>query len=268
MNVYIHIGLHKTGTTFLQKHIFSKIKGINYIQNGRVNGLVGKYNTTLISNEALSGNPFRDLNKSYSQQFTENLIKLNEIFNQPKFIVGFREPKKLISSFYKQHLQIGGVLDFKNYYGSDNSLLCEKDLLQGHYYDFLINEFSFKNVFAYNHYDLLNSPDEIINSLLNFMQLPVDSIDRSRLSIKKENVSIPDKVEPVLLKLNKIDNSISKYGLTLNNKVFKRFRISPRLLSQYVFPKLLIKKGNHKIDRQLSSEVMDDWENLKNKISL
>ena len=33
-DIIIHVGLHKTGTTFLQKEIFSRMKNINYIYKG------------------------------------------------------------------------------------------------------------------------------------------------------------------------------------------------------------------------------------------
>ena len=57
MSMIVHVGLHKTGTTFLQREIFPKIKNVNYNRDVFwVKNYKNKIN--VISNEWLSGQPY------------------------------------------------------------------------------------------------------------------------------------------------------------------------------------------------------------------
>ncbi|WEG12876.1 sulfotransferase domain-containing protein [Pullulanibacillus sp. KACC 23026] len=134
--IYLHIGYHKTATTFLQRIIFPKLKQLNYINKTgealkRMNQIRTKKLTKkeiesfrkfinkkdngkpiLISNEGFSGNPLHS--KKTKKQF-EVLEDLRKIFPPSEFdvhiIVGIREQVSLLTSLYLQYIKMGGVLD-------------------------------------------------------------------------------------------------------------------------------------------------------------
>ena len=56
-NIVIHLGLHKTGTTFLQQEIFPKLAGVNYKVYFDENKYEFNDEINLISCESLSGSP-------------------------------------------------------------------------------------------------------------------------------------------------------------------------------------------------------------------
>ncbi|NQU32076.1 MAG: hypothetical protein HQ521_02480 [Bacteroidetes bacterium] len=109
----IHIGLHKTGTSFLQEKMFPKIMGINYLHGtSRLRNIyVDKQKSLelLISDEKISGLPFtsRDPDNSSSNYyitFLEQMEIIHKSFNNPKIIIGFRKHYRFVLSLYKQYL--------------------------------------------------------------------------------------------------------------------------------------------------------------------
>ena len=72
--LFLHIGLHKTGTTFLQQAVFPKWQGINYIPEDKLEFLVrmDEKQDYLLSREGLSGK-----NWAHAEERAKNINKLN-----------------------------------------------------------------------------------------------------------------------------------------------------------------------------------------------
>jgi len=103
-DVIIHVGLQKTGTTFLQEEIFRKLKNVRYIRDISFTNLCFKRDKkTIIANEALSGDPYS--NKIDRFKVIDNLHKL---FPDAKIIVGTRYMPNMIDSLYSQYIRNGG----------------------------------------------------------------------------------------------------------------------------------------------------------------
>lgn len=92
----IHVGLHKTGTTWLQFEVFPRIK------------------KNIISNESLSGRPFRltiddiiDTRERY--HYAEQLRKK---YGDVKILLVLRRQHFLMTSLYSQYLKGGGTYIF------------------------------------------------------------------------------------------------------------------------------------------------------------
>ncbi len=255
--IYLHIGLHKTGTTFLQNKIFTKIKNINYISGKNIYNITGSYDVTLISNEAISGLGFKGLKEPYIKQLINSVRRLKQTFRHPKLIIGLREPSSLINSFYKQYLQIGGTLNFKDFKRENNEVLKKGDLTA--FLDELTNLYGKENFFIYFQEDLRNKPDVVIKSLLNFMELKDCNI-----KIEKEssiNKSLPDNLEKTLIFLNKT-NKI--FNGKLNNYFFRKLNLTPRLFCQNLLPKFIKSKSQRNLnDIRKNFEV--EWLHIKNE---
>lgn len=126
--VFLHIGLHKTGTTFLQEKVFPLFKDITYLtrpytqHNFAFNKLqyaddslyckedilheLEKINSNrlLISDESFSGKP---LNFSY---INRSIIakRLKEIFPDAKIMIFIRGQQELLFSHYSQYVSESG----------------------------------------------------------------------------------------------------------------------------------------------------------------
>ena len=132
-NIIIHIGLHKTGTTFIQEKL-SNLNNKNYKFFGpseKLTNFLLKYlnnpenilkekiikiiNETLeeniiISEEGIFGHPslgYYDVSDKFKH--------LESVFYKPKYVIFFRKPSMLIYSIYNQALKTEMNLEFEKY---------------------------------------------------------------------------------------------------------------------------------------------------------
>ena len=145
-NIMLHIGLCKTGSTFIQNH-YRSVKLDNYIiflEESEIVKLILSYlenpNTEikekilniiqnenskkiLISSENIFGDQFTQF-KDSSKRFQ----LLEELFNQPKYIIFFREPSSIIYSVFFQRLHKTHALKFEDFISKNKNDLLRKSL--------------------------------------------------------------------------------------------------------------------------------------------
>ncbi|WP_252313081.1 hypothetical protein [Sinobaca sp. H24] len=153
--VYIHVGFHKTATTFLQRRIYPKMQNVTHIKNKHISETLydirlksltdgnielirerfekweeGK--PLLISYEGLSGSPF---SQKRSKQQKSVLQDLRRVFPADSYdvriIIGIREQVKLVTSLYLQYIHQGGTNKPENYFKD----MQEYGVLDHFYYD-------------------------------------------------------------------------------------------------------------------------------------
>ena len=112
--VFIHVGLPKTGTTFLRTQIFPKIENIVYAKTP-----IGFYDVDrdvkyLLSNESLSGVPFKRFNP-YSCNRYLIMDYLNKIYPDAKIILCLRNKETIKKSLYSQYIEQGGLKGFDDF---------------------------------------------------------------------------------------------------------------------------------------------------------
>ena len=142
--LFLHIGLHKTGTSSLQE---SLIKNKNFLKNENIivlsdlpnmielskekpsndslvkkcilelNEKISRYNSTkpikiIISNEGLSGNPYKGYQNT--KGIAENLSKITNGINT-KVIIYLRKQDEFIESLYIQSIKEGKTHDFNKF---------------------------------------------------------------------------------------------------------------------------------------------------------
>lgn len=189
-DVYIHIGMHKTGTTFLQREVFSKMN-INFIHKTNQNE-VEKDKKNLISNENLCGNPFDE------KLFDRDLILygLKAMYPNVKIIVGIREIESMAKSLYLQWIKNGGTEKYEFFRKKIiNSIKFDYEKLLGTLYD----TFGRENVHIYEFEKLNKNPKECIDAICKFMKEKTPDFE-----IKKHNVSWNKKQIFLCRNLNKI----------------------------------------------------------------
>ena len=184
-NIVLHIGLHKTGTTFLQKEVFPKILNANL--------LVNKYQVCqlFIDNDKLniiSGEGF-SLSMAHwgyteSQRY-ETLDHLKKLFPTAKIIVGVRNKESWLKSCYAQYIKTGGTKNLEEYFKSFTQDSIDMDRY--------IREVKkrWKFVYVY-HQETLN--DSVVK-ILNFIgiidsDLKIDYKNRQNVSLSKTQLKI------------------------------------------------------------------------------
>ena len=137
-NIYLHLGMPKTGTTFLQAWCFPNLKGIRY-HDHQINGLLDRIIYTnpifldlkrtkqeteralegfredrlLISNERLFGNM---LTNYHDHLYLTRCLR--QLFPGAKVVLVIRRQDELLESIYRQSLQSyyhQGINSFLNY---------------------------------------------------------------------------------------------------------------------------------------------------------
>lgn len=247
--LYFHIGLTKTGTTFLQKELFPKLKGINYVKENEPNlrrllikildkeSLIFNSNeckkevikylkpnqANLISNETLSGYPYIQYRDRVSI-----LDKLHHMFPKAKIIVGIRSQPEMISSFYNQYVQMGGVKKPKDFIYSweidkerpyFDSLDLET-LKYSYYLKAIEDKFGRENLYIYVYEDMNKDLIYFVNGMLSFLK----EKDEVELSNIRYNLSLDNKQLKILRFINIFFKS--------------KFNPSGLIRREYFFPKI------------------------------
>jgi hypothetical protein len=172
--VFIHVGLHKTGTTFLQNEVFPKIPGINYHQKIDLTTVVEPNKINLFSDENLDGGSYRLFNTV--QQRYAILENLKLIFPDAKIIICLREKGSWLRSAWKQYTL--------SYYGYSILEYCKR--LDPQFYDFdgyvsKIKElFGEDNVLVIDFEYLCEFPKNFVGEICDFIGVPVPVFENKK----------------------------------------------------------------------------------------
>lgn len=205
-DVVVHVGLHKCGSTWLQKSIFSREDYGIYAPWGDMSHMAvtefvdvdplcfnaaatrRKYNTSLagtqqgniavISHEALSSRPHHG--KYYAPLVAQ---RLKDVFPKAKLLLIFREQSRIIYSLYGEYVRNGGRNTFAEFLGTGAeppgwAPLCKLSFFE---YDRLIrmyqDVFGTKNVLALPLELLKSDPDSFSGRIFKFMDLPAHPVE-------------------------------------------------------------------------------------------
>jgi len=163
-NVVLHLGLHKTGTTFLQNYIFPNIKEYNYIDRSHF-WHCGQFKNVIISDEGFSGYPHL-LDNDGSVMF-ENAKFLKKVFPNAKIILCLRNKESWVKSLYSEYLKSGGIYSFNTFKLKFSNVWFNFD----EYISLLKNLFD--DVFICNFEDLKNHPNYFVHDICKFINVPI-----------------------------------------------------------------------------------------------
>lgn len=111
--VYFHVGLGKTGTTYLQYEVFPKLKGIHYIQRThypRAHNIIAR-----------SGYPRYLVSREFDQQLPQEVAKFSRHYPEAGVIIVLRRHDHWIASQYRRFAKNGIHVDFKSFFDIDNN---------------------------------------------------------------------------------------------------------------------------------------------------
>lgn len=244
-NLFMHIGLPKTGSTFLQQKVFSNIsENIIYnpvvfnelytlfIKSKKIDQvLLNKINECnkflsenenkkiLISNEGWS-------HDEYSFKFKRKISFLSKYFHQAHILLIFRNKEDWIVSMYLQSIQQGNIQEFKDFITTKHTNY-------------------FRNCRSTNYLPKLNILEIDYDKLKNFVQ---KSFDKKPLFLDynknlKENINLIEKIflkEKIYKSANqskiKVNKSLS--GLSIKIIIFLN-KILPNFFNDLMYDEYL-----------------------------
>jgi hypothetical protein len=207
-NIFIHIGLHKTGTTYLQNKVFPLLKDVNYIsvfstsivgnKNFVLCEKLSKEQINLISDEALSGIPYDSTSSASRSEIANRLYRL---YPNAKIIITFRNKDDWLKSVYKQYTKRDREktgLDFNGWYNT----LFDKSLLDFKSYEKYLKE-KFSEVLVLDYEELRDNPKNYIKKLCSFIGVSVPKFQLIYINKSRSDV--------VTKRLQEINALLEKY---------------------------------------------------------
>ena len=208
------MGLHRTGTTFLQKHVFPRIKGIKYYGRHDNNPYARNYcllvndnddKPILISDEGLSNYNYLDYDECSPYKIAD---RLKLLFPHAKIIVVFRKKEEWVKSLYNFYVKAGGNKDFNTW---RKEIFKDIDFMK--YENYLKNLFDDVLVLWYE--KLKENPKEFVRDICDFIGAPMSDFD-----LIWENPSFSERANRAILYVNR-QRWIPTILKTLMNRIFK-----------------------------------------------
>lgn len=268
--ITIHIGLHKTGTSFLQKHLLKNLPEVALIMGWYSHRQIMNVNLEshlVISDEVLSG---RLWGKKYLEDFYLNIKKIIKLYGNPKIIFGIRNQETFIPSVYKQYLHEKGYKDFNFFFNiNNNGIRKMEDFLLMPKINYLKDNFT--DVFIYSQKDLQSRQGDFLSALSEFMELKQEIILPKYVK-KKENVGVNTSLQVnILKKFNYVNSKLEQIhpNLSLYSKVFRKLGITPRHICQDYLKNLKSQKFEipSKYKEYIREQYKNDWNSASNTVS-
>lgn len=272
MEITIHLGIHKTASTFLQRIYFPSLKKeITFITRQECK----KFKQYLLFEDDFSFDPkfarklfdeaLRAQNHSnkavlisdedfYSWPFVrnnskkKNIERLKEIFgeDQVKIILFIREQDSLCNSLYLQYVKTGGTAKFDQFVSQN--IIDLNFFKYSKYISFLIEQFGKQNILI-ELFESFNAAKETslerINGFLNIESNPFTE----GFTDKRTNTSISKNIVGPHLFLNKISSSyknpcglMGKGFYKMYSKLFISLSKRIRTKDKYHLPEHLVKE--------------------------
>lgn len=223
MRILVHIGYHKTGSTFLQKIIFKNHPRVRLIDrsdmqkvflrvdslsfkpevasewfSGQMNRAKTGQDRVVISDEELSGNIHTGGNGGYVAKEVAN--RLFAVIPEAHIAVFIRNQYDMIESIYRQYVKKGGTFRIKKYlfdHGGYNHRFpqfsfehLEYDKLIKYY----MSRFGKDRVHIFIYEEMQNDIDAFLNNFFSELQMtPIEdflSIDKSQVNVRLSFFSI------------------------------------------------------------------------------
>jgi hypothetical protein len=146
MKVAVHIGLHKTATTTLQRQVFPALPGVHFVDSTHaaaagviyacqvqdpiyfdsskaravLDGAFSADQVNLISSESLSGSLYSAIGKRGLDHRHSIIENLQRTLPEAKILLVLRRQEQYARSVYRQYVTRGGVLDPAVFFGLES----------------------------------------------------------------------------------------------------------------------------------------------------
>ena len=270
--IYFHVGLAKTGSTFLQKNFFPYLKNIKYISTQDYINCIDIINKTNYKSYLIS--------REFDKQFEREIKKFISYFPDTKIIVVFRRHDQWIASQYKRAVKNGWHWDFKNYYNINNKGIWKNSDLTYMNKLKIIKKYSKSKPLILKFKELKKDPFNYLNKISNYTD---SKYLKTEISFKTVHKSYSEKQLIFLKKFCKIfKKTPPKYydyqEITLDKTISNTNRIKHWLFyrpwwllfhlvmyTSLLIPKSLIVKNSliNKNDlAEIKKKFKEDWKKV------
>ena len=166
-NLYFHVGISKTGSTFLQHNVFPKLEGIHYFptnQSKKYKPLVQRsYHSQIL------------LSREFDRQMEREVKKWAADFPSTKSILVLRRQDGWVASQYRRFTKNGFGLTFKEFIDIENDNgYWERDNLNFYNYIEILEHYFDHKPLVLMYDELRNSPETFIQKLANYTNSTLD----------------------------------------------------------------------------------------------
>ncbi len=177
--IYFHVGLGKTGSTYLQYKVFPKFKNLHYIQRtnyAKSFDIIHKTNHKkyLVSNE-------------FDRQFAYETDRISKAFPHAKIIMVLRRNDSWLASQYRRWVKNGYPFTFEKFIDLDNDQgeWKQRDAYFYPYIESVIKKFK-RMPLVLLHDELLSNPTRFIQKIADFMGVEYNP---EEISLRKVHTS-------------------------------------------------------------------------------
>jgi hypothetical protein len=235
--IYFHVGLGKTGSTYLQNRFFTRLTGIHYIHTSKYKKSVALIQGSMESKFLVS--------REFDQQLGEECSQFSQQFPEARIIVFLRQHDTWIASQYRRFVKNGFSGSFNEFMDirGDRGLWKKADL------DFFSKiktiEYYFKSrplVLFYE--DFKRNPTLIFDQLCAFMGAGYDldgiNLNPKHVSYSEKQLKVirgvgkyffqpypPPIANPVLRYLRRLWHQLFRYSILYGAKLIPNFLINP-----------------------------------------
>lgn len=228
MRLIIHLGIHKTASTFFQKKIFNNLTNYKYLSRDSLKEFKEYILNTdeFYFDEETAFNLYKSIDKSalnviisdedfYGLPFSggtnrkRNLDRLLATFKERinlKFIVCLREQESLLNSLYLQYIKTGGVASTKRFLTSNKSpLFISITYFQyDKYLQYMASNIGEKFICCLFYEDFRVNKRSVINQIESFLETKyITKLQEN----KKSNYSVNYRFVGIIRFLNKFTKS-------------------------------------------------------------
>lgn len=191
--LYIHVGMARTGSSFLQKNVFPHFEGVHLVKGREITHGFHDNVKNLLSSESLSNGDI--LRQKFATRETI-AFRLQQLFPDANIIVVTREPESFIHSAYSIYLKDGGHLTEEAW--RRDCIKRNPDAFNFEKYVDHLKEL-FPRVLHLEYEDFKRDNHWGIIRICDFMDIPVPDYQ-----VEQVNMSLPDSVKPHWRRVNQI----------------------------------------------------------------
>jgi len=161
--LYFHVGLGKTASTFLQSRFFPKLRGIHYTPSN-----IYRFFPKIVK----KGEHDRYLfSREFDRQFYVETEKIAELSKDTHIIIILRKHDSWIASQYRRYVKNGGKQNFNQFIDleNDHGAWKQKDLYFFPMLEYIKKHFTKKPLVLF-HEDLKKDPEKFLDRITEYLK--------------------------------------------------------------------------------------------------
>jgi hypothetical protein len=258
--LFFHIGLHKTGTTWLQTCLFPNLTNLKFHCPRKIeeirNSAIGD-GRQLISHEGMSGKlSFKKSPGFCRQRLLQNLELITEMDSKARILIGFREHRAWINAAFAQQAKKKNAVDPAHYLLTfSREDLCWQEVLA-------LVERSAGAVFPYLYEELITAPHALVEDMCGFLGCDppanVDFLIKTRANVSPRT-EFGQRISRQFYRLQRLTGRVRLYEkLTMLRGVGATLGAS---LDRFGSPIMI------EFNPTMASDLREDWSALVKKVS-